>query len=68
MPRRSTFELHDALLNGELTKNLRAWRSEDPAVSYDEIVARLRVRGVVTTSETVRRWYMQLPAETPAAS
>lgn len=62
MPSRSTFDLHDALLDGELTKNLRTWRAETPPVSYDEIAVRLRDRGVVTTSETVRRWFNQLPS------
>lgn len=56
MARPSTFQLHDRLLGGRLTKIITDARDEDPPASFEEIAARLRSQGVVVSGETVRRW------------
>lgn len=58
------FELADKLMGGELENRLRAWRAEDPPVSYDRIARLLENEtGVHHSRETVRRWCQQIEKE-----
>jgi hypothetical protein len=59
-PSGTIFALADRILDGKLEAKLRAWRSETPRASYDEIVLRLRAEDVDVSRETIGRWCRDL--------
>ena len=64
MGRTASFPLHDRLMGGKLGPLIRAWRNEDPKVSYEVIAQRLRIEhGVSVSTATVRRWALHFGLE-----
>lgn len=60
MPAQPTFPLYDRLLDGKLTELLLEWQADE--VPTEEMAYRLRDRGVVVHSRTVRRWIEKIEA------
>lgn len=63
MTRRAMFPLIDRALGGDLEARLREWRSTTPPTSFEQIGHLLRAEDVVVSSETVRRWCIELGIE-----
>ena len=63
MTRRAMFPLVDRALGGDLEARLREWRTTSPPTSYEQIGHLLRSEDVVVSSETVRRWCIELGIE-----
>lgn len=69
MTRRAMFPLVDRALGGDLEARLREWRSTSPPTSFEQIGHLLRAEEVVVSSETVRRWCIDLGIDDgPAAA
>lgn len=63
MAPRPTYDLANQALGGRLAEILEAKRKEGR--TFDEIVNDLAALGVVTSRETIRRWWRDLVDDTP---